>query len=364
MRKKIFIYATGLTARHAYEIIQGETDYQFIAFLNRSMDQYNAVSDLGECWLYNDERITDELKKNGIVIVAIMNTQGRIKEVIQRLKGEGFWNIIPYAKLADIFPDSFQFLYIESSEKFKTRMPQVEDARKILLQTGADRRSMQVFESMVAFRESKNYDDLPEIDKKENQYVPRDIPDYRTDKISFVDCGAYIGDTFETLLDYVEDVCAELVYYAGFEPDKGNYEKLKKAVEREGAGIGCTIYPYAVCESKKQLAFDMLGSTASKIRNDNFTTGQLNTEGMPIDEIEFPMIPTHIKMDIEGAEYSALMGAKKIIQEHKPKLAICIYHRPEDIYSIIQLIWSWNLGYKFQVRVYEDVGIDLVLYAV
>lgn len=85
---------------------------------------------------------------------------------------------------------------------------------------------------------------------------------------------------------------------------------------------------------------------------------------MSLDEIEFPVIPSYIKMDIEGTEYNALLGAIKLIRKYKPALAICIYHRPEDIYDIIKLINSWNLGYKFEMRVYEDVGVDLVLYAV
>ena len=46
-KRSLFIYATGLTAKHAYELVKDEEQYEFIAFLNRTLDQYNAVSDCG-----------------------------------------------------------------------------------------------------------------------------------------------------------------------------------------------------------------------------------------------------------------------------------------------------------------------------
>ena len=57
--------------------------------------------------------------------------------------------------------------------------------------------------------------------------------------------------------------------------------------------------------------------------------------------------PTFIKMDIEGAEKEALIGAEQIIRCHKPKLAICVYHKPEDIYVLPELINSFREDYRF-----------------
>ena len=73
-----------------------------------------------------------------------------------------------------------------------------------------------------------------------------------------------------------------------------------------------------------------------------------------------------IKMDIEGSELEALKGAEKIIKEIKPALAICVYHRREDLITIPQYIdslapqgtYDYYLGYQ---------GLDLaelVFYAV
>lgn len=56
---------------------------------------------------------------------------------------------------------------------------------------------------------------------------------------------------------------------------------------------------------------------------------------------------TFIKMDIEGAEFAALKGAERIICNQKPKLAISVYHRREDIWEIPKLLLEYNPDYKF-----------------
>lgn len=55
---------------------------------------------------------------------------------------------------------------------------------------------------------------------------------------------------------------------------------------------------------------------------------------MAIDDILPNFEPTFIKMDIEGAEYEALIGAESIITRSKPNLAICVYHAVNHIWDI------------------------------
>lgn len=69
-------------------------------------------------------------------------------------------------------------------------------------------------------------------------------------------------------------------------------------------------------------------------------------------------------MDIEGAEYKALLGAEKTIKKYKPKLAICIYHKPEDVWEIPMLIHKINPNYRFYVRHYSLTTPETILYAI
>ena len=70
-----------------------------------------------------------------------------------------------------------------------------------------------------------------------------------------------------------------------------------------------------------------------------------------------------IKMDIEGREMKALAGAKTLITTYKPKLAICIYHKYEDLWEIPEYIHSLVPEYKFYIRHHGPFYTDTVLYA-
>lgn len=74
---------------------------------------------------------------------------------------------------------------------------------------------------------------------------------------------------------------------------------------------------------------------------------------------------TYIKMDIEGAEYQALMGAADVIQRDMPTLMISVYHKQDDLIKIPLLIKSLNYRYKLYLRHYRSMSIqETVLYAV
>lgn len=70
-----------------------------------------------------------------------------------------------------------------------------------------------------------------------------------------------------------------------------------------------------------------------------------------------------IKMDIEGAELNALVGAVETIKMFKPKLAISVYHSPFHLFEIILFINSLNLGYEFFLDHHTVCFYDTVLYA-
>ena len=71
-----------------------------------------------------------------------------------------------------------------------------------------------------------------------------------------------------------------------------------------------------------------------------------------------------IKMDIEGSEMNALIGAEKTLKKFRPKLAISVYHKPDDFVTIPSYLNGLNLGYEFYLDHHTIHVWETVLYAV
>lgn len=70
-----------------------------------------------------------------------------------------------------------------------------------------------------------------------------------------------------------------------------------------------------------------------------------------------------LKLDVEGAELNVLKGAEKSIRLFKPTLAVALYHRVEDFYTIPQWISSLDLGYRFYIGHYTIHKEETILFA-
>src|SRR5262249_9153018 len=70
-----------------------------------------------------------------------------------------------------------------------------------------------------------------------------------------------------------------------------------------------------------------------------------------------------IKLDVEGSELNALHGGEQSLRRWRPKLAISLYHRPEDFFTIPLWLNSLNCGYRFFLDHYSIHNEETVLYA-
>lgn len=72
---------------------------------------------------------------------------------------------------------------------------------------------------------------------------------------------------------------------------------------------------------------------------------------------------TFLKADIEGAEMDMLRGGHKVITSQQPKIAICVYHRPDDFLRILSLLHEYVPEYRFYLRHHSSLAVETVLYA-
>lgn len=197
----------------------------------------------------------------------------------------------------------------------------------------------------------------PVVSPLEEQYFDYDIIKL-SDKEVFVDCGMFTGDTAELFFRKANN---KYSHYYGFEPDMENFEMAHTFLTDKP---NVTIEPKGLFSVETTLSFNknecLLGcSTICE-------SGETSIEVISLDKYfaAKPHAPTFIKMDIEGSELDALKGCEHIIRQHKPKLAISIYHKPEDIYTLPDIIKSFQEDYIFYMRHYTNGINETVLYAV
>ncbi len=183
-----------------------------------------------------------------------------------------------------------------------------------------------------------------------------DLPDLKFKKNEiFVDAGAFDG---ETSVGFYEMLNNEIEKVILFEPDSGNAEKCKNNMEKHG--MPYQIINKGIWSEEKTLGFYAIGNGGSCIVEE----GDSCVEVTRLDTALKDTGATFIKMDIEGAEMEALLGGEEVIRKYRPKLAICVYHKKEDIDVIPRLLLKYNPNYKLYLRHYSMTEAETVLYAI
>lgn len=297
----------------------------------------------------DDQRLSIQDRESSLIILALHNRDVEITPIISKLQSLNYANIMNPVVLYDFLGKNLgDRFWLTSREKYINYQEIISNAYNLL----GDDSSRQLFLSILSLRLNGNYEDLPEPDLV-NQYFPKDIPPL-TSPLRFVDCGAYDGDTIAKLYDLNSNI-DEIV---AFEPDPQNFQKLARYC-RDNRLENVKIWPCAVYSKTGTLFFSSEGE-GGNING----KGAINIQGVSLDDIIPNFGPNYIKMDIEGAELDALLGARTVINNYRPRLAICLYHKPEHLWQIPLIVASWNLGYKYYIRAHGFNDFDLVLYAI
>ena len=178
----------------------------------------------------------------------------------------------------------------------------------------------------------------------------------------FVDCGCFDGATCFNFAGWCGSKGFEHIY--SFEADPKNYEKSKEFLAPLGK---CELFPYGTSDSNKKVYFasDAFETSCIISREEaekkNFE-GVTEIETIALDDVLAGKRVTFIKMDIEGAEYEALMGAKKLIMENRPRMAISVYHKFEDFVTLADLVLSMHPDYQIAYRHYGFDDLETVMY--
>jgi FkbM family methyltransferase len=220
----------------------------------------------------------------------------------------------------------------------------------------ADERSREVFAQLFAYRLSGRPEPLRRSVSPREEAL--DLLGIKSDGSEvFLDFGAYDGDTAQ---EFAELTGGNYNKIYAFEPDFRSFCKLRRRhyilepVKLEAVNA-------AAWDKDGEESFSHAGGRQSALG-----------KGKPVRTIKADTFcdakkikPTFMKFDVEGCEAGALLGAAGIIKKHKPKLAVSLYHRTEDLIELPLLVKKLNSRYKLYLRRHEYIPAwDVNLYCV
>lgn len=297
---------------------------------------------------------TEVLKKmcnNAIVIISIGTNN---KEIIKKIKKIG---------TKEIISNALEMLHVRKNEIYTYSKESVKENISKLFDILGDEHSKYIVYKKI-FAMLADMEDLSNFNYDDIYTMPQYFENIKLNHNQcIIDCGAFTGDSLQSFLNiYNQDI---LDRYICYELDKINYDILLRYVDKLSIKDKVNCFNLGVDKNTKNIKYVGGFGGNSHINNVGNMTGRVvdmdyhlyNTYGKKCK-------PTFIKMDIEGAEIDALLGAKRIIKSNKPICAISNYHKSNHLWDIPFLLKKLVPKYRIYFRHHTNTYADTICYAV
>ena len=217
-----------------------------------------------------------------------------------------------------------------------------------------DQRSREVIDAVVRLRLGLDIAPVAAVCEREiPQWFDPAFMRSRADAV-FVDGGAYDGDTAEAFRR-INGPCQRI---HAFELDP---EIAARATARLANYPEAVVHPMGLSNRRARLGFERTGVTNGHLQPDAVDTCFVDVCAVD-DAVSCPV--TYIKLDVEGEEANAIAGAARTIGRLRPLLALAVYHRVGDIWSLPEQVLAIEPNYRLYLRHYTQLAFETVLYAV
>lgn len=221
-----------------------------------------------------------------------------------------------------------------------------------------DKKSKETLEGLLNYRITRDHAFIDDIVDLENEtYFDKSIFKRRDGIKVYIDGGTFNGDTVREFINFVDGEYKKIICY---EADPQCVREIESFVSKAGY-TNIEIQKKALWNKKARLAFQLSGAGGSSIVPDGESRTFIDADmadDLGLEELDF------VKLDIEGAEREALSGMRNTIKKCRPDLAICAYHKQDDLIMLPKIIREMDAGYTFYLRQYMRTPVDTVLYAV
>ena len=185
------------------------------------------------------------------------------------------------------------------------------------------------------------------------QYDVKNIFEVNNDSVIF-DIGAWKGDSAY----FFSKKCSDNAKIYAFEPDINVYDSLKCVKEKYKLN-NVVLYNTIFSNKEEIIDFVSMIPNVPVVKMNSITVDKFVSDNN-IKRIDY------IKMDVEGAEYSILEGAKETIKKFRPSLAIAIYHGGklfmEDFYKVPVFVKEITENYEYYIRTFSPWGGETILF--
>jgi len=190
---------------------------------------------------------------------------------------------------------------------------------------------------------------------------------------SYLDIGAYTGDSLHQLMAHVEVGQAVLI-----EPDRNNYLTLCSGLARllpDNPNLRPLALPIGAGSEFNTFILSGNGEAASLSNLDPKWIQSVKSEpnAMPQTIVTVPLdfvMPVtsfdFIKIDVEGHDLAALSGIRSIVTRSRPVLAISLHHRLRDLFDLPLRLAEMlpSAGYHYHICQHMHNSFVSVLYAI
>ncbi|MEM9399346.1 MAG: FkbM family methyltransferase [Verrucomicrobiota bacterium] len=323
------------TNEYAHSVAEQLEVYAFV-------DDFSAP---GEC-LGRPVVTRQQLDKDCLVVGC--SIVGRPLTARKLLTDDGFRNLDYYAFSRFSNLDLLEISYWKGFEKdYQDYYADYQNLRKKF----ADSESLETFDKLVNFRLTYNLDFMNGFTRRaEDQYF-EDFLRLRQEGEIFVDAGGFDG---ESSLEFVKR-CPNHHGIIVLEPDLDNRKKAQGALDHLSP---IRFIAAGLWNEKCVLKLRSQGSS-STIADD----GDYEIQVDRLDDLIEQQV-TFIKMDIEGAEREALLGASNTILTQHPTLAVCVYHRGDHYRVIPEIVLGIRDDYEIYLRHYTEGFTETVMFFV
>ncbi len=271
-----------------------------------------------------------------------------IQEIIKDIFSGGGYQVLvaPYAWLMLVNVRYDQAL-LDSAKKFVN-----ENRNKILeIYDTRDKKTKEILSFILRARAEGRYafyeyTTVAGMQNTEGYFYEGELS--HLDAFTFADCGAYTGDTFESIYGMY---AGKLKKYYAYEPSEKNFKRLKRNAASLVNDVTCICVQKAIGDFNKMVTMGKCDGDFGVLDGADSREDTELVEMVSLDSEQIrPEGKLVIKIDAEGAEMDILRGAVHTIRKYSPYMAVCVYHRVSDILKLPEFFIEQGLSYRFLLR--------------